>query len=294
MPTRGSLGLDMMFRSCTIQVNLDFESEADMIEKFRIGLALQPVATALFANSPFREGKPNGFKSWRSHVWEDTDPDRCGDLPFVFDPDFGFRKYVEYCLDVPMYFVYRKDEATGKGKYINVAGQSFRDFMEGKLPGLPGERPTLDDWETHLTTVFPEVRLKRFLEMRGADGGPWKLICALPALWVGLLYDKQAQAEAMELISDFTEEERSMLRRDVPRLALATPFRDGTVQDLAKEVLRIAKSGLERRGKSEEKYLAAVENIAISGITQADRLLYLYESEWDHSVDPYYSEEFSY
>jgi glutamate--cysteine ligase len=294
MPTRGSLGLDMMFRSCTIQVNLDYESETDMIEKFRIGLALQPVATALFANSPFKEGKPTGYKSWRSHVWEDTDPDRCGDLPFVFDPDFGFDRYVEYVLDVPMYFVYRKDPATGQGRYHNVAGQSFRDFMEGRLPGLPGELPTMEDWETHLTTVFPEVRLKRFIEMRGADGGPWRLICALPALWVGLLYDEQAQAEAATLISDFTQEERSFLRREVPRTALATPFRDGTVQDLAIEVLRIARGGLERRGRAEEKYLHDLEEIARSGVTQADRLLELYEGEWGKSVEPYYAPEFSY
>lgn len=288
MPTRGTLGRDMMFRSCTIQVNLDFESEVDMIEKFRIGIALQPVATALFANSPFKEGKPTGYESWRSHVWTDTDPDRCGTLPFVFEPDFGFERYVDYVLDVPMYFVYRK------GKYINVAGQSFRAFLEGKLPGLPGELPNINDWESHLTTVFPEVRLKRFLEMRGADGGPWRLICGLPALWVGLLYDAQAQSEALELTMSMTAEEREFLRDEVPRLGLKTPFRGGTVQDLSKQVLEISRGGLERRGRQEAKYLKELEEIAASGETQAEKLLKLYETEWNHSVDPYYSPEFSY
>lgn len=288
MPTRGDLGRDMMFRSCTIQVNLDFESEADMVDKFRIGLALQPVATALFANSPFKEGKPTGFLSWRSHVWTDTDPDRCGMLPWVFDPDFGFERYVDYVLDVPMYFIYRN------GSYINVAGQSFKDFMAGNIAALPGETPTLKDWEAHLTTVFPEVRLKRFLEMRGADGGPWRLICALPALWVGIMYDEEAQRQAAALIADWTHEERTFLRDEVPRTALKTPFRGGTVQDLAKQVLAISQGGLERRGRQEGKFLKELWEIAESGETQAERLLKLYETEWGRSVEPYYSPEFSY
>lgn len=288
MPTRGTLGRDMMFRSCTIQVNLDFESERDMVDKFRIGLALQPVATALFANSPFKEGKPTGYQSWRSHVWTDTDPDRCGTLPWVFDPGFGFERYVDYVLDVPMYFVYRN------GTYHNAAGQSFRDFMAGKLPALPGERPTLADWESHMTTVFPEVRLKRFLEMRGADGGPWRLICGLPALWVGLLYDAQAQADALALTESMSAEEREFLRDEVPRSGLKTPFRGGTVQDLALTVLGIARGGLERRGRQEAKYLKELEAIAASGETQAEALMKLYEGEWGGSVDPYYSPEFSY
>lgn len=288
MPTRGTLGRDMMFRSCTIQVNLDFESEKDMVEKFRIGIGLQPVATALFANSPFKEGKPTGYLSWRSHVWTDTDPDRCGTLPFVFEPDFGFARYVDYVLDVPMYFVYRN------GIYHNVAGQSFRDFLKGELPGLPGELPTIDDWESHLTTVFPEVRLKRFLEMRGADGGPWRLICALPALWVGLLYDEQAQADALKLVESMSAEEREFLRDEVPRLGLKTPYRDGTLQDLAKDVLKISREGLERRRREEGKYLNELDVIAESGETQAEKLLELYEGEWGKSVDPYYSPDFSY
>lgn len=294
MPKRGTLGRDMMFRSCTVQVNLDFESETDMIEKFRIGIALQPVATALFANSPFKEGRPTGYLSWRSHVWTDTDPDRCGTLPFVFDPGFGFERYVDYVLDVPMYFVTRKDKITGKYVYHNVAGQSFRDFLVGRLPGLPGELPTLKDWESHLTTVFPEVRLKRFLEMRGADGGPWRLICALPALWVGLLYDSEAQSQAAALIADMTAEEREFLRDEVPRAGLKTPYRNGTMKDLAFEVLRIAHGGLERRGREEGKYLKELMEIADSGTTQAERLLELYEGPWGRSVDPYYSPEFSY
>jgi len=186
MPKKGRLGLDMMLRTCTIQVNLDFGSEADMIKKFRVALALQPVATALFANSPFTDGEPNGFLSYRSHIWTDTDPDRCGILPFVFEDGMGFERYVDYVLDVPMYFVYRD------GRYIDASGQSFRDFLKGQLPALPGEIPVLSDWEDHLSTLFPEVRLKTFIEQRGADGGPWNRLCALPALWVGLLYDDEA------------------------------------------------------------------------------------------------------
>ncbi len=198
MPKKGSLGLDMMLRTCTIQVNLDFDSEADMVKKFRVGLALQPVATALFANSPFTEGRPNGFLSYRSHIWTDTDPDRSGILPFVFEAGMGFERYVRHALDVPMYFVYRD------GKYIDASGQSFRDFLAGRLPALPGEVPTLTDWNDHLTTLFPEVRLKRFLEMRGADGGPWRNLCALPALWVGVLYHDEPLDAAYEWIRDWT------------------------------------------------------------------------------------------
>lgn len=288
MPKVGTMGHDMMFRSCTVQVNLDFESEADMVEKFRIGLALQPVATALFANSPFKEGRPTGYLSWRSHVWTDVDNDRCGTLPFVFEPGFGFERYVDYALDVPMYFVYRN------GVYHDVSGQSFRDFLQGRLPGLPGEFPTISDWESHMTTIFPEVRLKKFLEMRGADAGPWRLICALPALWVGLLYDPTAQAEAAALVADWTDAERTFLRDEVARQGLRTPFRGGTVQDLAKQVLAISEGGLERRGKQETKYLKELHLIADSGETQADRLLQLYNTKWNQSVDPFFSPEFNY
>ncbi|KAK3266226.1 glutamate--cysteine ligase, partial [Cymbomonas tetramitiformis] len=284
MPTVGSMGLDMMFRTCTVQVNLDFENEADMVEKFRVSLALQPIATALFANSPFTEGEPNGFLSMRSHVWTDVDNNRCGDLPFVFEEGFGFKKYVEYMLDVPMYFVYRQ------GHYIDVTGQSFRDFMEGKLKDLPGEYPTIDDWEQHLSTAFPEVRLKKFLEMRGADSGPFKSICALPALWVGLIYDEAAQKEAMEMVSDWTEEERAYLRDQVPKLGLATPFRDGTVRDLAARTLAISKMGLRSRGFREESFLASLEEVVASGVTPADKLLSAFETRWDGSVDPVYKD----
>ena len=236
MPKRGNLGLDMMFRTCTVQVNLDFASEADMVRKFRVGLALQPIATALFANSPFIEGQPNGFLSYRSHIWTDTDPDRTGILPFVFEDGMGFERYADYALDVPMYFVYRD------GAYIDASGQSFRDFLAGKLAALPGERPRLRDWEDHLTTPFPEVRLKRFLEMRGADGGPWRRLCALPALWVGLLYDQGALDAAWDLVKGWTPEEHQALRAEVPRHAFKTVFRDRTVGDLAREVLAIARA----------------------------------------------------
>lgn len=290
MPKKGSLGLDMMLRSCTVQVNLDFESESDMVEKFRASLALQPVATALFANSPFVEGAPSGYQSYRSHLWEDTDPDRCGILPFVFEDGMGFERYVEYALDVPMYFVYRD------GEYVDVSGQSFRDFLDGKLPGRPGETPTMSDWSDHLTTIFPEVRLKKFLEMRGADGGPWRRLCALPALWVGLLYDADCQSAAWDLARDWTLEEHTYLRAEVPRHGLRTKFRGGTMQDIALQVLDIAETGLRRRaildksGDDEAGFLATLREIAERGYAAAEELLTLYETEWQNSVDPIYRE----
>ncbi|CAI5525915.1 unnamed protein product [Closterium sp. Naga37s-1] len=284
MPKVGSLGLEMMFRTCTVQVNLDFDSEQDMVDKFRVGLALQPVATALFANSPFLEGKPNGYLSYRSRVWEDTDNDRTGDLPFVFEDGFGFERYVEYALDVPMYFAYRDQ------RYIDATGLSFRDFLNGKLPVLPGAYPTLNDWENHLTTIFPEVRLKRYLEMRGADGGSWRRICALPAFWVGLLYDRQALDECKAIISDWTELERSALRTHVPRMALKTPFREGLLQHLAQDLVRISRDGLQRRGYREGNFLKELENIAATGVTPAERMLEAYHGRWGESVDPIYKE----
>jgi len=294
MPKVGSLGLDMMLRTCTIQVNLDYSSEADMVKKFRVGLALQPVATALFANSPFTEGKPNGFKSFRSHIWEDTDPDRTGMLPFVFEDGFGYERYCDYALNVPMYFVYRD------GRYIDVAGESFRAFLEGKLPQLPGEKPTLTDWTDHLSTAFPEVRLKSFLEMRGADGGRWSRICALPALWVGLLYDDAALDEAWELVRHWHIDDRERLRHDVPKLALDAVTPDGqSMRDFAGRVLEIAARGLTRRkrlnsaGDNEGGFLDPLRDVVATGMTPADRLLYKYEHEWGGDVSPIY-EEFSF
>lgn len=290
MPKVGNLGLDMMLRTSTIQVNLDFSSEADMVKKFRTSLALQPVATALFAASPFVDGKPSGFLSARSNVWTDTDPDRCGMLPFVFEGGFGFERYVDYMLDMPMYFVYRD------GKYIDAAGKSFRDFMDGKLDVLPGERPTMNDWSDHMTTAFPEVRLKKFLEMRGADGGPWKRICALPALWVGLLYDDAALDAAWDLVKGLSVAEREALRNDVPRTALATPFKNGTVQDLSKDVLAISRQGLKNRGRmdgygdDESHFLDSLDDVAESGVTLAEEFLDKYETEWNGSVDPLFKE----
>jgi glutamate--cysteine ligase len=289
MPTRGSLGLDMMLRTCTIQTNLDFSSEADMVQKFRVGLAWQPVATALFANSPFTDGRPNGFLSYRSHVWTDTDPDRCGILPFVFEDGMGFERYVEHVLDVPMYFVYRD------GKYINAAGQSFRDFLKGRLPALPGEVPTISDWSDHLTTLFPEVRLKRFLEMRGADGGPWRSLCALPALWVGVLYHQATLDAAWDRVKDWTIDEHHYLRAEVPRQGLRTPFRGGAVQDLAQEMLALADAGLKGRaeedwfGQDERQFLTALRGIAESGRTPADEKLALFHGRWRGSVDPVFA-----
>jgi glutamate--cysteine ligase len=291
MPEVGSLGLDMMLRTCTIQVNLDYSSEADMVKKFRAGLALQPVATALFANSPFTEGKPNGYKSFRSHIWEDTDPDRTGMLPFVFEDGFGYERYCDYALDVPMYFVFRE------GRYIDVAGESFRAFLEGKLPQLPGEKPRLTDWTDHLSTAFPEVRLKSFLEMRGADGGRWSRICALPALWVGLLYDSQALDGAWELVKHWSIGGRERLRHEVPRCALDAVTPDGqSMRDFAERVLDIAAGGLTRRaqlnsaGDNEGGFLDPLRDVIATGMTPADRLLAKYHSEWHGDVSRIYDE----
>lgn len=289
MPKRGSMGIDMMIRTCTVQVNLDFETEIDMIRKMRVSLALQPIATALFANSPFTEGKPNGFLSYRSHCWTDTDPDRSGMLPFVFEDGFGFERWVDYILDVPMYFVHRGDD------YVDVSGKSFRDFMNGTLEGFEGQLPSMIDWEDHMTTAFPEVRLKTFIEMRGADGGPWGNLCALPALWVGLLYDAQALDEAEALVSDWSIEEIASLRDNVPKLALNTPHRDGSVRDIAREMLKIARKGLVQRkypghktGRDEAHYLDALDSIVASGKTFAEDLLKDYEESWDRSITPIY------
>ena len=292
MPKVGSLGLDMMLRTCTIQVNLDYASEADMVRKFQVGLALQPLATALFANSPFTEGKPNGFLSFRSHIWSDTDADRTGMLPFVFEDGFGYERYLDYALDVPMYFVYRD------GHYIDVAGQSFRDFLEGRLPGLPGEKPLVSDFTDHLSTIFPEVRLKSFLEMRGADGGPWSRICALPALWVGLLYDDNALAAAWGEVKDWSIEERQRLRDSVPKLGLqAQTPRGETLQVFGKRVLAIADSGLNARGRlndsgdNESGFLDPLRDVIASGKTPAERLLDRYRGEWAGEIGRIYEEE---
>lgn len=290
MPKRGKLGLDMMTRTCTVQVNLDFADEADMVKKFRVGLALQPIATALFADSPFTEGKPNGYMSYRSQVWSDTDPDRTGMLGFVFEEGFGFERWVDYLLDMPMYFVYRN------GTYLDASGQSFRDFLAGRLPALPGEQPTLKDWADHMTTAFPEVRLKRYLEMRGADGGPWNRLCALPALWTGLLYDRTALDAAWDLVKDFGLDEREAMRSGVPRTALKTPFRGGTVRELALEALKIAGHGLKRRarlnhnGADEAMFIEPLVEFAQAGVCPAERKLELFHGPWQESVDPVFRE----
>jgi glutamate--cysteine ligase len=290
MPKRGTMGHDMMLRTCTVQVNLDFSSEADMVTKFRVGLALQPVATALFAASPFVEGKPSGYLSYRSHVWTDVDPDRSGILPFVFEKGFGFENYVDYLLDMPMYFVYRE------GRYIDASGQSFRDFIAGKLPALPGEVARMGDWVDHLTTAFPEVRLKRFLEMRGADGGPWARLCALPALWVGLYYDQTSLDAAASTIADWTPAEHQALRDLVPRLGLKTPFRGRTLREVALDVLALSRAGLQRRarqdncGENETHYLNPLFAIADSGRTPAEDLLKDFETRWHGNVDPIFTE----
>jgi glutamate--cysteine ligase len=290
MPRRGSLGLDMMYRTCTVQTNLDYASEADMVAKLRTALALQPVATALFANSPFTDGRPNGYLSYRSRIWLDTDPDRTGMLPFAFRDGMGFEAYTDYALDVPMYFL-KRGEA-----YIDVAGLSFRDLLAGRLPGHRGERATISDWANHVSTLFPEVRLKRYIEMRGADSGPWRTLPALPAFWVGLLYDDASLAAAWDLVKDWSEEERQRLREEVPRLGLRASIRGRSVLELARECLALARAGLARRGRrsisgeDETVYLEPIEEIATRGVTAADELLAKYEGPWNGSVDPAYTE----
>jgi len=288
MPKKGGLGLDMMLRTCTIQSNLDFESEADMVAKFRTSLALQPIATALFANSPFTEGKPNGFLTARANVWTDTDPDRTGMLDFVFQDGFGFERYADYALDVPMYFAKRN------GQYIDLSGRSFRKFMDGQLDDLPGELATLKDWNDHLTTLFPEVRLKAYLEMRGADGGPWSRICALQALWAGVLYDAPSLAAAWDLVKDWDIADHERLRRDVTRLGLKAEVGGRSVQAIAKDMVEIARQGLKNRARfsggmvDERGYLSELEDIADSGVTPAERLLELYNGDWQGDLTRLY------
>ena len=293
MPKVGGLGLDMMFRTCTVQANLDFGSEADMVMKFRTSLALQPICTALFANSPFIEGKPSGFVSARANVWTDVDPDRTGMLDFVFRDGFGFETYANYALNVPMYFAKRGD------RYIDLAGRSFRDFMDGKLDELPGERPSIKDWADHTTTIFPEVRLKQYLEMRGADAGPWSRLCALPALWMGIFYDGAALAAAWDLCKHWKIEDHERLRSDVTRLGLKAEIAGRSVQDVAKDMVAIAREGLKRRNRlsggmvDETNYLTELEEIAASGVTAAERLLELYNGPWQGNASKVF-EDFAY
>ena len=292
METVGTLGTQMMYRTCTVQVNLDYGSESDMVQKLRVALALQPVATALFANSPFLDGKPNGMKSWRAHIWQNLDEARTGMLPFAFEDGFGYERWVDYVLDVPMYFVYRD------GKYINALGQSFRDFLKGRLPALPGEIPTLSDWADHMTTVFPEARVKKFIEMRGADGGPWRRLCALPALWVGLLYDQTALDAASDLIRGWDAETREGLRRAAARDALQGQAGGVKLHDLAREVLAIAEHGLKARAfpgagglvPDETHFLNALKESVDSGQVPADELLAKYHGEWQGDLTRIYGE----
>ncbi|MGI3185190.1 glutamate--cysteine ligase [Nioella aestuarii] len=291
----GTMGTTMMRRTCTVQVNLDFGSEADMVQKLRVALALQPVATALFANSPFLEGKPNGHKSWRSRVWRALDDARTGMLPFVFEEGFGFERWVDYVLDVPMYFVYRD------GNYINALGQSFRDFLKGELPALPGETPTLSDWADHLTTVFPEARIKKFIEMRGADGGPWRRLCALPAFWVGLLYDQTSLDAAWDLVKGWDAEARDELRVAASVDGLQAKVNGISMHELAREAVAISEAGLKARARpgaggmvpDETHFLNALKESIESGQVPADELLDHYNGDWNGDLSRIYS-EFSY
>ncbi len=288
----GEMGKIMMYRTTTVQVNLDFSSEADMVKKLRVALSLQPVANALFANSPFFEGKPNGFSSWRGKVWHHTDNARTGMLPFVFDEGFGFEQYVDYALDVPMYFVYRD------GNYVDARGQRFRDFLKGELPALPGQKPLISDWADHLTTLFPEARIKKFMEMRGADGGPWSNICALPAFWVGLMYDDTALNEAYELVKDWTNEMRDQLRLDAAKHGLRANVNGQSMNKFAETVLQISASGLARRGipsdnqshASEAMFLEPLIEMVESGKNMADELLVKYNNEWAQDLSKIYEE----
>ncbi|MER2507903.1 MAG: glutamate--cysteine ligase [Amaricoccus sp.] len=289
----GTTGTMMMYRTCTVQVNLDFASEADMVRKFRVGLALQPVATALFANSPFFDGRVNGWQSWRARIWRDLDPARTGMLPFVFEEGMGFERYADYALDVPMYFVYRD------GNYVDALGQSFRDFLDGRLPALPGEKPTLSDWADHLTTIFPEVRIKKFMEMRGADGGPWRRLCALPAFWVGLLYDSVALDAAWDLVKGWSAEDRDHLRHDAAKDGLRAAAPGGReMRDLARDVLAIAQAGLARRARpgagglvpDETHFLNALHESIATGQTPADELLAKYRGPWKGDLSRIYAE----
>ena len=290
MPKVGSLGLDMMLRSCTVQVNLDYGSEEDMRRKFRTSLALQPIATALFANSPFKDGKPSGLLSTRAQAWTDTDNARCGVPACVFEPDFGYEQWIDYILDVPMYFLHRGDD------YIDVTGKSFRQFMKGEMAGFEGQFPLLADFEDHITTAFPEVRLKGYLEMRGADSGPWANICALPAFWVGLLYDETALAKAEALAADITADDVMAARLDVAQNGLRAKLGNYDVATLASQLVQIAKEGLCARaitddhGRDETKFLAPVEEVIATQKTPADVMLELYQKSWNGDIDHVFRE----
>jgi glutamate--cysteine ligase len=290
MPKVGTRGLDMMFRTCTVQVNLDFASEADMVRKLRVSLALQPLATALFASSPFTEGQLNGFQSMRSEIWRDTDNARSGMIPFAFDEGMSYEAYVDWALDVPMYFVKRGPV------YHDVAGASFRDLLAGKLAQLPGQRATISDWANHLSTLFPEVRLKRFLEMRGADAGPAELLNALPAFWVGLLYDQTSLDAAWDLVKGWSNEQRQALRDTVPKQGLAAEIAGRKLQDVAVEVLALSRAGLARRarlnaaGQDETVFLDPLVEIVGAGWTLSQQLASIFKTEWNGQVGPIFDQ----
>lgn len=290
MPKKGNLGLDMMFRSTTIQVNLDYSSESDMIKKFKVSLALQPIATALFANSPFLDGNLTGYNSFRSHIWTDTDPDRTGMLPFVFDGEMSYEKYVDYALKVPMYFIYRD------GNYLDVSGSSFEDFLNGDLDELPNEKPNIIDWENHLTTIFPEVRLKSFLEMRGADGGSFESVCALSSFWVGLLYDSESLDSSFDLIKDFNIKQLQELRIEVAKNGLHSIIGGIEIQEIAKKVLMLSREGLRNRnilnenGDSEEIFLDPLQKILSSGKSSSDDLIKKFSNNWNKNLVNMYKE----
>jgi len=284
MPRVGGMGLDMMLRTCTVQVNLDFGDEADMVEKLRVSLALQPLATALFANSPFLEGKPSGFLTLRGKVWTDTDPDRTGIPAVAFEQGFGFEMFSDFVLDVPMYFIMRE------GQWIDAAGVSFRAFLEGRAEKLRGHTATMGDWADHVTTVFTDVRLKRFLEMRGADAGNPAMLMAKPAFWTGLIYDDAAQKAAARLIHGWSVAEMRALRAEVPKIALGARIHGRLLRDVARDALAIARDGLRARGRGEQRYLDPLDAIIASGATQAEQWLARYDGAWGGDASRIFAE----
>ncbi len=282
LPTRGSLALEMMFATATVQANFDYSDEADMVAKMRAALGVSPIVSALFANSSVSEGKANGFITRRLHIWTHTDPDRCGMLPFAFEQGFGYREYVEWALDVPMFFIVRN------GAYQPAHETTFRRFLQ---QGFRGERPTLADFDRHLTTLFPDVRLKRIIEVRGADAVPPGLTCSLPALWKGLLYDPEALKQAAALVSGYDAETREAARSDVARRGLSARYGGEPVLELARQLAAISREGLARlahagrRDRDETGFLdpvfAQLELAASPGSLVVER----WEGEWARSVE---------
>ena len=278
MPLVGNLGLEMMADTCTVQANLDYSSEQDMRRKLKTSFILQPIVTALFASSPIEKMKPSKYITRRAAIWFDVDKDRCGTPKFIFDENLSFESWVDYALKVPMYFIKRN------GQYINCAGASFEKFMLGKLEQLSNEKPTILDWEDHLSTIFTEIRLKQYIEFRGADAGPWKSLCALPALWVGLLYDSESLNEAESLAKSWSFDMYKKAYEEVPVKGLDLIINKRSINDHAKDLIAISKRGLKKRnfldgtGNDESGYLNQLEEITHTGNSQAKKMLSMWNN----------------